>query len=536
MVSAKLLSVLSVLAAVGFFWALPCLCAAQDGRPSPEAYYQSAVRNADPKGPGTGESFCWRANYTMGLFVNAYEAWHDPAWLDWGVKYYDWCLGKMDAGPDGYKGWIGRYGYEGSVWCDVHVGDAILFDNMLEFSELVLKDDALKEKYGEPARRYVELAKRNLIEKWDSRGTWREDGPYGAYVSWDTYCQPGDLKSWKKMPEVNGSTLSLPFNKQNDMAQVCMKIYRVTGEKPYRDKAERIFSFMRSRFQYLDGHYLWNYWEPFGPWDVDFTEGRTRHWMNVHPYRNYQAGEIHQIVEAYHTGVVFTQTDIERILRTNLDVMWNKDKEHPKFVNSNATLPMPPMTEEEKKAREAELAANPLAKEGRAGCLWTGLLDFSQTIRDLYALGLDPKRTDARSAVARASFENVTSKRPPSFKRRYVEGDVSLPERPVSECRSVTVATVMPSVVGKGGKSVVLCKVRVPGDLEVAVYSADGKEKKLVLFQGEVPGGTDGLEGIHILQWDGADPAGKLQLQPGAYRVRWAVPDGYREFPITLAE
>ena len=62
------------------------------------------------------------------------------------------------------------------------------------------------------------------------------------------------------------------------------------------------------------------------------------------------------------------------------------------------------------------------------------------------------------------------------------------------------------------------------------------EEKKLVLFQGAVPGGTDGLEGIHILQWDGADLAGKVKLQPGAYRVRWTVADGYREFPVTLAE
>ena len=21
------------------------------------------------------------------------------------MKYYDWCVGKMAAGPDGYKGW-----------------------------------------------------------------------------------------------------------------------------------------------------------------------------------------------------------------------------------------------------------------------------------------------------------------------------------------------------------------------------------------------------------------------------------------------
>ena len=28
---------------------------------------------------------------------------------------------------------------------------------------------------------------KNCIEKWDSRGTWHEDGPAGAYVSYTKY-------------------------------------------------------------------------------------------------------------------------------------------------------------------------------------------------------------------------------------------------------------------------------------------------------------------------------------------------------------
>ena len=509
--------------------------AAEPKAGSAEAFYNQAVKAAGSRGAGAGEQFCWDANYSMGTFVRAYETWHNTEWLDWGVKFYDFCISKMQAGPDGLKGWIGSYGYDGKVWCDVHVGDAILADNMLEFAELVLASDELKKKYGEAANRYVELARKHVIGKWDSRGTWREDGPYGAYVSWDTYCEPEKLDAWKKLPDTNGSGLSLPFNKQNDMAQVCLKLYRITGQKSHRDKAEKIFSFMRSRFQFVGDHYVWNYWEPFGPWDVDLAAGKTRHWMNVHGYRNYQAGEIGQIVEAYHTGLVFTRKDIERIVNTNLKVMWNQDKAAAKFVNSNADLPVPVMTEAEKKAQAEAEAANPYAKEGRAGCLWTGLLDFDPTIRELYAVQLKGDKTDVRSAVARDYFENVTMKRPPGFTRRWCrEGEFPRPERPVSECRSLTVATVMPCVVKAGTKSVVLCKARVPVELEVAVYSADGKDKKLTLHKGPVPGGTDGLAGIFILQWDGSDPAGQVKLDRGDYRLRWTVPDGYREFAVTI--
>ena len=82
--------------------------------PSAQALYERAVRDAEPKGKGTGEGFCWHAAYHMRAFVEAYRASHDPAWLDAGVKYYDWCVGKMAVGPDGkdekcvlYKGKIG---------------------------------------------------------------------------------------------------------------------------------------------------------------------------------------------------------------------------------------------------------------------------------------------------------------------------------------------------------------------------------------------------------------------------------------------
>ena len=34
--------------------------------PSPQAVYDQAVRDAEPKGKGTGEDFCWHAAYHMG--------------------------------------------------------------------------------------------------------------------------------------------------------------------------------------------------------------------------------------------------------------------------------------------------------------------------------------------------------------------------------------------------------------------------------------------------------------------------------------
>ena len=495
----------------------------------PQNAYDTAVRNTSRE-KSAGEQFCWVANAQMGQFLRAYQAWHDTAWLDQGVKFYDWCLDRMHVGPDGYKGWVGRYGdQEGKLWADVHVGDAILFHHMLLFSEEVLKNEDLKKAYGDKARGYIDLAKKHLIEKWDSRGTWKEDGEFGAYRGWDMVCTAAEPNKWQKFSdaeEAADATISLPFNKQNDMAQCCLAIYRITGEPFYRDKAQKIFNFMRSRFQYVDGYYCWNYWEPFGPWDVNPKTMKTRHFMNPHPVRNYQSGEIGQIADAYHTGIVFTRTDIERIIKTNLGAMWNKDKENPKFVNSNAALPKPELTEEQKKAEEKKTA----------GSCWGALMDFDETVRWFVEPRSKFGKTDLESVLTVDYFKNVVEKTPVGFARHYVKGEVKLSELAVSQCRSLTVAAVLPHILKKDTKSYVLCKARIPEEVEVAVYSADGKEKKAVLHKGQVQGGLDGMAGQLCVEWDGKDPATKAALPKGEYRMRWTVSDGYREFPVIVAE
>jgi hypothetical protein len=492
-------SVLAVLLATAALFA-------EEPRPSPQDYYQQALRDRSLKGDA-GEDFCWHARHYLDDFLQAYQAWNDTAWLDWGTKYYDFLIDRMQTGPDGYKGWIGPYMYDHSVWCDVHVGDAILFDGMLAFAEVVLKDPALKARYGQAANRYVAIARHDVIEKWDRRGTWREDGPFGAYVSWNKYLAPGNTREFRERNEISRSNLTLPFNKQNDMALVALRLFRITGEKAYRDKAEKIFSFMKSRFHYFDNHYVWNYWEPFGPWDVDLQKKATRHWVGVHPYRNYQEGEVRQIAEAYHTGIVFSQTDIERILNTNLEVMWNKDRAEPRFVNSDDTYP------EAGRSASHWSPTSPYAKEGRAGVLWPALMDFNQTARDLY-------EKELRGKIRRAYYENVTRKRPATFARKYAQAPATLPAFPIGESRELNLAAALPSVFRASEKSILIGNSVVPGEIEVALYSKDGKTKEKVLQRSN-------SRGQLVLEWDGAGNTGE-------HRIRWTFGSGYREFPVTI--
>lgn len=200
------------------------------------------------------------------------------------------------------------------------------------------------------------------------------------------------------------------------MASAALKMRRITRERPYLERARRIFALHKSRFQLVDG--------------------KTRHWVGVHPYRNYQAGEVAKIVEAYHTGVVFDRTDIERILHTNLKLMWNGERRRPQFRNSDATLPRPP--------REQKVTA---------GTLWTALEPFSQTVRDLQR---------PESPLARVYFENVTCAAPPGFARKHAGGMVAGFDFAFHECREIHMAAALPSAIRAGEETLLAANVLGP--------------------------------------------------------------------------
>jgi len=486
---------------------------------TPEELSEKMINNPSFIENANGENFCWHARVGLDQFVENYELTKDTRWLDAGIKYYDFLISKMETDPDGYKGWIGVYGYNDNFWLDALVGDAILFDGLLNFSVLVLEDKSLKGKYQDKANIYVETAKKDFIEKWDKRGCWIEDGPYGSYIEFNKFLKEGNLKEWILEPEDTHIGISHPFNKQMDVGVVCLKLFRITGDKFYKDRAEKIFSTAKIHFQYFDDHYCWNYYEPLYPGDVDLEKKDTRHGVWVHPWRSgYQAGEVEKIAEAYHYGIVFDEQDLKRIISTNLNVMWNKDKKNPRFISSNglgADNDTSGIAAFQKAWGHSNVTKN-------AGELWTGLLDFDQTIRDLYELRF---KNDQKS-IQYLRYKNSVLANPPSFSRKYAKGEVKVPVVNFTESKELCLATVLPHIIANENNSIIICKSYVTGELQIDVYSTESK-KINSLYRGKIS------EGIFIITWDGKDPAKKVTYK-GDYRIRWSIGSGYREFPIVI--
>jgi len=477
---------------------------------SADVFFYNAINNPNLYQPA-GENWAWNAAYNIEYFMYGYRAWGDPAWLEAGIKYYDYLVARLQKGPDGYLGWIGPYIYDTTQWCDVHIGDAILFNGMLDFAEIVLKDPELEKVYGEKARQYVELAEVNLIEKWDARGTWYEHGPYGTYFSWNRYLDPGDLSQWHKRDYIRNSNLSLPFNKNTAMGIAALRLYRITGKELYKDKAVKIFNLLKSRMQLHDDYYVWNYWDPVSPWDINVSANTTRHWVGVHPNRDYQSSEVADIVEAYHSGIVFSEEDMKRIVNTNIKVMWNQNRISPDFRNSNALI-----------------LPGGIGPDNTAGTLWSSLAYFDQTVRDL----INFSGTSIRDEIYEGYMKNFVFANPPGFQRTLL-ADGQEPEVldfPHTSVRFLHMALVMPSVAGPGEEMIIAAKTLSGGLLQVELYDASGTTSLLTLRSRQM--GSSG--GVLAFTWDGKDDTGR-PLLPGDYRIRWTLSgDGYREHPITL--
>ena len=463
-------------------------------------------------GGATGESWAWVMNYYLGPVLRNCE--QDPAnWIEETEIILNMLADKMAVAPDKYKGFIGPYIYnETEHWCDVHVGDAILVMHMLHFSRIVDKDPVLKEKYHRSALRFINIGKKDLIEKWEKRGTFVMDGSFAGYREWNSFCKPGNMNEWYANERPRGQEAeapSLPFNKAMDMAHCMLQIYALTGEGEYKEKAEKIYNRVKAGMNPYQDAYTWNYWEPVSPEDINVHSTRNErilsHWVGTHPYRDYQDGEVSKIVYAYDMGVTFTEPDIRRLVNTNLSMMWNGDKENPEWANSDSKLPG------YTKAPPSE------AYPTTAGIYWNALSRFDSTICYL-------------SATARNKNNKIQNPQCViDFTRRYAPSvSVSEPAwmEGIKESAGQTEAIVIPSVVPSGENTVILSKALAPMSLlEIYVRPLQGGTPVLITTQKM----GNGVQLFYI--WDGKING---QRVPGEYVIIWKYRDGERAYPVTL--
>lgn len=499
---------------------------------SAKEFYNLVVNNPSFEKNNFGESFAWHSAVYSEYFVEAYRAWQDTSWLNYGVKYYDFMLSKTFVGPDGYRGLIGpNFRAKNKSWSNEEVSDGLLARPLLEFAELVLADKELAKIYGNKANEYVEFAKKHIIEKWDKRNLYIEIGEYSDFIFGQNFMVPNNPSEWTTDSSPN-PFMSQKYNIANKLGQVCLRLYRITKDEVYRSKAEKLFFRLKSDFQYFDNHYVWFYWSPFYDKDILFEKNNTNHWADIHPYRaGYKKVEVEEIVEAYHSGVVFSETDIKRIINTNMEVMWNKDFESPAFISCNGKKPDTTGTAQFLKKYSTGNSKKYM------GTLWSSLIDFDDRVRKIYEHEIANEPSGNKVAllahkIERAYFYNCVNREKPSFNRKFADGlRVIVKDAPFGNSDELTHASVIPYIIKKGENSFVVSKTAARGTLNVDLYSNDGKNKIANLYNDVLAGNEEGVDQYQMFKFDGRDKENNFS---GKYRIRWTLNNKFREREIEI--
>ena len=323
----------------------------------------------------TGEEIGWLVSPFLNGFYYGYVATGDPKWAELLVDWADSWIRRGVMEPDGCIGWPKAAGASTQsvpdFYTDNMLGDAMGLRPVVLMADAILKNPALKAKYGQKAGEYLKLSER-IFEKWDSRGCWREVKDGGLWVVPIFGLDPKTGKWTEGYAARNTDGFSLPDNKQNLIACGLLAMYDATGKAVYQERAEKWWRLMKSRMRLRENgrYYVWNYWEPAGPWDYK-PDGSPKHWVGVHPNGGYYAVDVEGIVAAYEHGLVFTRAEIERLIATNRDFMWNHEVKGAKFQRIDGGAP------------DDRWKNSP-------GALWLALTPYDKTLQSIFEANHNP--------------------------------------------------------------------------------------------------------------------------------------------------
>jgi hypothetical protein len=328
-----------------------------------------------------GEKLGWLVSPFLNGFYYGYLATRDPKWVEMLIDWMNSCVRRGIEEPDGFVGWP-KSGMDAteSFYTDSLLGEAMALRPVVLTADEILKTPALKSKFDSQAQAYLRLAER-VFEKWDSRGCWREIANGGLWVVPLFGIDPKTGQWTEGYCRRNTDGFSNPDNKENHIARWLIAMYDVTRKSVYRERAEKWFRLMKSRMKTRqDGTYfVWNYWDPAGPWDYK-ADGSPKHWIGVHPNGGYYGIDVKAIVTAFEHGLVFTKEDIQRLIATNRDFMWNQQVTGAKFQRIDGGQPDPRW-------------------RNSPGVLWTALVPYDETLRRVFLKNHNPSGWGGLSAT-----------------------------------------------------------------------------------------------------------------------------------------
>jgi hypothetical protein len=317
------------------------------------------------------EELGWLVSPFLDGFYHGYLATRDAKWVGRLIDWADSCVKRAVKEPDGYLGWPKVSDQTEGFDYDSMLGEAMVLRPMVLMADEVFRTPALEARWGGKAQGYLELAERTF-EKWDSRDAWRDCQVGGLWVVQYFGIDPATGQWTEGYARRKTEAFSHPDNKENLIALWLITMFDVTKKSVYRERCEKWWQLQKSRLKTRgDGKYLvWDYWDPAGPWDYK-PDGSTKHWVGVHPNGGYYAVDLEGIVAAFRHGLVFTREDIDRLIVTNRDFMWNRQVQAAKFQRIDGGQPDPRW-------------------KNSPGVLWEALIPYDETLRKIFVANHRP--------------------------------------------------------------------------------------------------------------------------------------------------
>ena len=335
----------------------------------------------------TGEELGWLVSPFINGFYYGYLATGETKWIDLLIDWTDAWIKRGVKEPDGFIGWPkadgASTGAVPNLFTDNILGEAMALRPAVLMAHVILTTPTLKEKYQAKAQSYLDVSEQ-VYKKWDSRDCWRETKEGGVWVV-PTFGIDEKTNQWTKSYEQRKTDgFSLPPNKQNLVAEWLLAMYDATAKPQYRERAEKWWRVMKSRMRLRDEkYYVWNYWEPAGPWDYKpDPDGQPKHWVGVHPNGGSYDVDVDGITTAYAHKLVFEKQELDRLIATNRDFMWDQHVKGAKFKRIDDGKP------------EGQWKNSP-------GVLWFGLLPYDESLRKVFEANHDPASWGGLAATPR---------------------------------------------------------------------------------------------------------------------------------------
>jgi len=318
-----------------------------------------------------GEELGWLVSPFLEGFYYGYRLTRDPKWVELLIDWTDACIKRAVKEPDGYLGWPKTSDQTAGFDADSMLGEAMMLRPVVLMAHEILQAPVLNTKWSSKARRCLHLAA-EVFEKWDSRDAWRKSRTGGLWVMQYFGIDSATGRWTEGYARRNIEGFSHPDNKENEIARWLIAMYDVTGKAVYRDRAQAWWQLMKSRMKTRDDgrYFVWNYWEPAGPWDFK-PHGSPKHWVGVHPNGGYYDIDVESIVAAFEHRLEFTRADVGRLIATNRDFMWNHQVKAPRFQRIDGGPPDPRWA-------------------NSSGVLWTALVPYDETLRRIFVANHDP--------------------------------------------------------------------------------------------------------------------------------------------------